>query len=40
MSDHLKYDLTLFGAAILATAAVLGANLDIATLLRIIAGLG
>ncbi len=33
MKDQLKFDLLLFGAAIVATAAVLGADLDLSALL-------
>ena len=34
MSDQLKIDITLFGAAIVASAAVLGANTDFHAFLR------
>lgn len=39
MSDQLKIDITLFGAAIVAGAAVLGANIDVSLLLRLLAGM-
>lgn len=39
MSDQLKFDVVLFGAAIVASAAVLGANLDLQHVLRLMAGL-
>lgn len=39
MSDQLKTDITLFGMAIVASAVVLGANLDLSVLLRLLAGL-
>lgn len=39
MSDQLKFDITLFGAAIVASVAVLGANTDVHMLLRLLARL-
>lgn len=40
MSDHLKFEVLVYGAAVLATIAGLFADVDLQALLRSIAGVG